>query len=283
MIIMLTCGVLLLAGLTAAVVWGGRPVLPPWPPGRPGEGSGRLPVAEVTRRYLWWCNLAVVTGLVSGLLVAGAGGRLIMRLLAVTSPDAAGRRTEADEIVGRISLGGTIGLIIFGGLFAGMLSALLFLLIRRWLPSGRLGGLCFGGLLLVLLGSRIDPLRAENIDFALVGPGWLAVLTFGALGLVHGMAVAGLAGRFSRSLPLVARSPRTVLPYLPLLALVVFFPAGVIAIVLGLVVVAVSRLPVPAAVWSARVRIGGRILVGVVALVALPGFIGSVGDVLSTA
>lgn len=279
MIVVAVCGVLLIAGIVGGLVWGGLPVTPPWT----GERSGRLPVREVVRRYLWWLTLATVTGLVSGLLVAGAGGRLVMRLLAVTSPDAAGLTTEADEVVGRISVGGTIAFIIFGGLFAGMLSAVLFLLIRRWLPSGRLGGLAFGGLLLVLLGSRLDPLRADNVDFGLVGPAWLAVLTFGALGLVHGMAVTGLAGRFSRSLPLLSRSPRSVLPYVPVLALFAFPPAGLFAVALGAVVVAASRLPAPRAAWSARIRIAGRVLVGVAALVALPGFVRSIADVLATA
>ncbi|MDP9239590.1 MAG: hypothetical protein M3O55_02980 [Actinomycetota bacterium] len=279
MVIVVVCGVLLIAGIAAGLVWGGLPVTPPWT----GQRSGRLPAVEVVRRYVWWLNVGTVTGLVSGLLVAGAGGRLVMRLLAVTSPDAAGRITEADEVVGRISVGGTVGFIIFGGLAAGMLSAILFLLIRRWLPSGRLGGLAFGALLLVLLGSRLDPLRADNVDFSLVGPAWLAVLTFGALGLIHGMAVAGLAGRLSRSLPLLSRRPKTILPYLPLLALVVFPPAAVVVIVLGVVVVAVSRLPRPPAAWSARVPIAGRILTAVAALVALPGFVRSIVDVLSAA
>ena len=33
-------------------------------------------------------------------------------------------------------------------------------------------------MLLVLAGSRIEPLRADNFDVNLVGPGWLAVLLF---------------------------------------------------------------------------------------------------------
>lgn len=43
-----------------------------------------------------------------------------MRLLAATAGDAAqGRRTEAEEIVGRITTGGSIGFIVFTGLFFG--------------------------------------------------------------------------------------------------------------------------------------------------------------------
>ena len=43
-----------------------------------------------------------------------------MRLLAVTAgPTAQGRITEADQVVGRISLDGTLGFIVFTSLFFG--------------------------------------------------------------------------------------------------------------------------------------------------------------------
>src|SRR5262245_64933757 len=60
-------------------------------------------------------NLAVgaLTGLVVGILVVGPAGRLAMRLLASTSPDAQGQITEAEEGVGRITVDGARG---FGAL-----------------------------------------------------------------------------------------------------------------------------------------------------------------------
>jgi hypothetical protein len=128
-----------------------------------------------------------------------------MRLLAVTSgPDAQGQITEADQVVGRISLDGTLGFIVFTGLFFGAASGAAYLLLRRWLPGGRTGGLTFGVLLLVLAGSRLEPLRPGNPDFDLVGPGWVSVVAFAALALFHGMLVAALAGRLSRAVPLLA-------------------------------------------------------------------------------
>ncbi len=277
MIIMIACGVLLVCGLLAAVRWSGLPVTTPpaW------EGAARLPVAEVVRRYVWWLAVATVAGLGAGLLVAGAGGRLVMRLLAITSPESRGQLTEADEVVGQISLEGTLGLIVFGGLFAGILSSLLYLLIRRWLPSGRLGGMTFGLLLLLLFSTRIEPVRADNIDFILVGPPWLAVLTFSALALLHGLAVVALAGRYSRSLPALSRRPSTLLRYSPVLLLFVLLPVGVLAVAVGVVVVIWSRLPALPDAWSARVLMGGRVLIGLAALVALPGFVMAISDVLA--
>ena len=59
------------------------------------------------RRYLWYLTLAISSGVGAGILAAGAGGRLVMRLLAVTAgPDAQGRVTEAEQVIGRITVDG---------------------------------------------------------------------------------------------------------------------------------------------------------------------------------
>ena len=187
---MVTCGVLLLAGVLGVVRWGGTEVKLP-----SVEGWSDRPAVLFARQYLWYLTLAVASGVGSGILIAGAGGRLAMRLLAATAGDAAqGRRTEAEEIVGDISVGGTIGFVVFTALFFGFATGVIYLLVRRWLPRGRLGGLAYGGLLLAVIATRIDPLRSENPDFDIVGPGWLAVVAFGGIVVVHGMLLAAFAG-----------------------------------------------------------------------------------------
>lgn len=46
-----------------------------------------------------------------------------MRLLAVTGGDEAqGKLTEADQIIGSITVHGTVGLYVFGGILPGLLS-----------------------------------------------------------------------------------------------------------------------------------------------------------------
>ena len=138
-------------------------------------------------RYMRGVAVALVGGFWAGALVTGPAVRLIMRLLAVTAgDDAQGRITEADEVVGRIELDGTIGLYVFGGVLPGLLSGAIYVVIRRWLPAGRIGGVVFGSLHLVVAATRIDPLRPDNPDFDLVGPGWLSVTTFGLTCVVHG-------------------------------------------------------------------------------------------------
>ncbi|HUR86786.1 MAG TPA: hypothetical protein VMY78_15730 [Solirubrobacteraceae bacterium] len=269
MVLMAACGVLLLAGVVLVVRWGGRTVASPPEPVESGEGGS---FSLAARRYAWRLTVAVVAGVGAGLLVAGAGGRLIMRLLAVTADDSAvGRRTEAEEIVGQITTGGTLSFVLFTALFFGLASGLAYMVVQRWLPPGRLGGLAFGALLLVIAATTIEPLRADNADFDLVGPGWLAAAAFGALVVLHGMLVATLAARYGDGLPLLSTKRRSLLAHGPLLVFLPVFPAAIALIVLGAVGYGLSRVRgVAAAVASQRSFVAGRLALVVVAVVALP-------------
>jgi hypothetical protein len=209
--VIVVCILLVLAGLVAAVRRDGLTVQSP-PSALDAAGpTDRPPVGLVVRRYLWYLTVAVASGVGVGLLAAGAGGRLVMRLLAVTAgPDAQGRVTEADEIVGRISVDGTLGFIVFTGLFFGLATGGLYLLVRRWLPAGGAGGQVYGALLLVLAGTRLEPMRPGNSDFDLVGPGWVTVIAFTTLVVFHGVLVAALAGWVSRAAPLLGPGSRAI-------------------------------------------------------------------------
>jgi hypothetical protein len=194
------CVALVVAGVVLVVRWGG------------------LPRGDATPGWLRYGAAALTAGVVAGVLAAGAGGRLVMRLLGATSPEAEGLITEAGETVGEITAGGTIGFIVFGGVAAGVLSGALYAPLRPLLPPGRLGGVAIGALLLVLAGTRIEPLRSDNIDFAIVGPPWLAVLAFTALGLFHGMVLAAVGSRLATP---PAIGPRAVLAGRVAVALIV--------------------------------------------------------------
>jgi hypothetical protein len=282
--VIIVCIAMVLAGLAAMVRWGGLSVEPPPAPARPaGDPADPPPVSLLVRRYLWYLAVAVAAGAAGGILAAGAGGRLVMRLLAVTAgADAQGQITEAEEIVGRITVDGTIGFVVFTGLFFGLLSAVGYLLLRRWLPAGRAGGLAYGVLLLVAAGTRLEPLRRGNLDFDLVGPGWLAVAAFAALVVFHGMLVAALAGRLSRAVPLLAARPRAIAVYAPLFLLALpGAPVALVLVVVGVVVVVVSRIPSIVAAWHSRLVVPvGRVALAVAALVAFPGFASAIVDIL---
>lgn len=142
----------------------------------------------------------LAAGLVVGIVVAGLGSRLVMRLLAVADPDARGIITENGNVVGEITFGGTIGLVAFIGIPSGILGGLIVYLVRRWLPARLLWrGLALSVVLLALLGRTVvDP---DNFDFLFLDPAGLAVALFGALFFVAGLALAPLADRWGPGVP----------------------------------------------------------------------------------
>jgi hypothetical protein len=280
--VIVVCMLLVLAGLVAAVRWGGLEVLPPPSPPDAADPADRPPVGLVVRGYLWYLTVAVGSGVGAGLLAAGAGGRLVMRLLAVTAgPTAQGRVTEADQIVGRISVDGTLGFVVFTGLFVGLATGPLYLLVRRWLPAGRANGLVYGALLLVVAGTRIEPLRPGNPDFDLVGPGWVSVAAFTALVVFQGVLVAALAGRVSRAVPLLGAGPRAIAAHAPLLLLLLLGSAALLLAIVGVMVVLASQIPAVVAAWRDRRSVTiGRVALVLGAVVAFPGFASAVVDIL---
>ena len=276
MAVVIVCGLMLLVGVVITVAWGGARFE------TPTYDAPEVPAGWTIRLLFQRLMLLVGAVFLAGMPVAGAGGRLVMRLLAVTAGDGAqGAITEADQRVGVITTAGTISLITFSGALAGTVAGLVYLLLRRWLPPGRPGGLVVGMLLLIVFAPRFEPLRRDNFDFDLVGPGWLSLVTFSALAIVTGMATAAVINRLSSLVPLWERGWRSSLTYLPLLVLV---PIGAIVGVGLLLVVPVAVLtaktaPVVAAFRSERSILVGRIAIALVVLAALPRFVTTAIDI----
>ncbi len=272
---MVMCLALLFLGMGLTARWGRLDFVSPTP-------AEHATFVEQIKRALWFLDIGIIGGVVAGLVAAGAGGRLTMRLLAVTAGDRAqGRITEADEVVGEITVGGTIGFVVFGGLFAGFVSALIFLLLRKWLPSGPAGGLLLGAFLLITLGSSVEPLRSNNPDFDLVGPDWLAASIFTALTFLHALVIVAVMARLSRSLPLLGLRGSVVLAYSPLLLLLptIAFGGGIVVILL--LGAAISTQPAARRVWrDSRLLLAGRVAIAGVGFASLPGFAKSIANIL---
>jgi hypothetical protein len=160
----------------------------------------------------------VGAGVVAGFLVPGLGGRLYMRMMAATSgAGAQGKLTEAEEIVGEITLGGTVGFVIFVGLVVPGAAAFAYLALRHFLPGPvGLGGLMFGVVLLGVFGVG-DPMSPDNVDFEVLEPLWLAVLGIVVLALLYGLTFGALAARFDRGLRPLGSGWRAVPGHVPLL------------------------------------------------------------------
>jgi hypothetical protein len=143
-----------------------------------------------------------LSGIVVGIVVGGLGSRLVMRLSAIAAGGGVqGVTTANGNRVGEITVGGTIALIIFGGVFLGILGGLLYASVRPWLaPFGPWRGLVFGLGLLGVAGSLI--LDSANSDFIILQPPLLNVAMFAALFLIFGIA---LAPAFDRTLRWLAQ------------------------------------------------------------------------------
>lgn len=164
----------------------------------------------------------LIAGLVVGVVVAGVGSRLVMRALAVAAPDARGLVTENGNVVGEITFGGTLALVVFIGAAMGFFAGPIVFVVRRWLPAPLLWrGLALSAILLAVLGGQV--LAAGNIDFRLLEPAGLAVALFGLLFLAAGFALAWLADRWGPGSPrFFYRRDVTVAGGVVVLAVVVF-------------------------------------------------------------
>lgn len=186
-------------GLISAVLavliswnWRSLPLRNPPPVGSEGDKFGRLRIAART------VGAAMTAAIISGLFVLGLVGRLVMRFLAATSSDAQGRLTEADEIVGEITLGGTIGFIVFIGLFGGLITGIAYLVIRAWLPArAGIAGLVVGTIVTGTLGVA-DALSPDNRDFTILTPLWLAIFLVIATGFLFATTFTALAARLDQ-------------------------------------------------------------------------------------
>lgn len=179
----------------------------------------------------------VAAGVVTGILVLGLGTRLMMRILAATSPDSAqGRLTDAEEVVGEATMAGTVGFVVFVGVFGGMVTAAIWASLRRWFPSRSwVAGLILAGLgagLLARPSGLIDP---DNRDFRILSPVWLAVLVTVLILLLYGVSFAVLADRWAARWPTIEPTPRGVVAAVPIAAVFAFgamliVPAAIMAV-----------------------------------------------------
>ena len=185
--------------------------------------------------------IGISASIAAGIVVGGVGARLIMRILAMVNEDNTGVMTGNGNISGEITVGGTLGLIIFVGLVSGVLVGFVYVVIRRWLPGGGLlKGVAFGLVLLCFAGitppglaTLFDP---DNVDFALFGPRQLAVGLFLLLFPLYGVVASLFVERFDRYVPpLFTRAPITVLGYLLIAGLCAFGLSRTVPAINGIV------------------------------------------------
>jgi hypothetical protein len=146
-----------------------------------------------------------VAGLVVGLVVAGFGGRIAMRLAAILVPDAVGAFTENGNRIGDVTLSGSLGLILTG-LFLGPFAGVVWVVVSPWIPGAGLARAILTVPIAVALGALVL-IRADNRDFRILDhdPAVVAVL----LGLIAvvGLSIALVDGWLDRRMPRAAPAP----------------------------------------------------------------------------
>lgn len=179
-----------------------------------------------------------IAGALASAIGFGLGSRLAMRGAFLNAgPSAAGELTGNGNVVGDITFGGTLFLIVFSAAI-GVAGGLAYVVLKDWVPSqGWRKGLLYGLAVLGVVGSLL--IDAENEDFRRFGAPATNILIFAPLFFVTGLLVVRFEDLFSRRLP---RGPRAdvalaivavpfILVFLGLsLALVGFEPVRAVAV-----------------------------------------------------
>jgi hypothetical protein len=170
-----------------------------------------------------------LAGLAVGVVVGGLGGRVAMRLIALIVPESAGRFTENGNRIGDITLGGTFALVLFGGLFAGVFLATIWIVVSPWLPRS-LGLRVLAAIPLAIGLGAFGVIEGSNPDFIVLGfePGVIVVLLalVGAVGASMALVDAWLDRRLPRPRSSMGQASGA---YIAISAIGTFFAAGVVA------------------------------------------------------
>ena len=179
-----------------------------------------------------WAALVLGAGAVAGAVIGGVGGRLAMLILRRESPLAVGLTSDAGFEIGRVTLAGSLGLVVLTGLLGaafGVVYAVgrLGLPVAARVPAAALVGGTLGA------NSFLDP---DGIDLLVLDPTWFAVASFIALPALAAAAVAVAVERGARDrpwpYPVTLPAPAAVTTRVLFSALVaVFIAAQTIALV----------------------------------------------------
>jgi hypothetical protein len=153
-----------------------------------------------------------IAGVIAGALVAGVGGRVVMRLAAVAVPDSAASFTENGFVIGSITPAGSLGLIAFGAV-TGLLVGAFWVAVATWIPGTGVRRALATMPLAVAVGG-VGLVEGSNSDFRVLQNDPLVVAMLIGLVAAVGFVVALADELLDRRLPVVATSRgRVVVAY----------------------------------------------------------------------
>jgi hypothetical protein len=219
-------------------------------------------------------RVIVVAGVITGVLVAGVGGRLAMLLLRLTSPDTVvGVESDDGFTIGEFTLGGSYNLLNLGGA-VGVIGAAAYVLVSPWL----LGPLWFRRFTVAAVGGALAGsmvIHADGIDFNVLEPLWLAVTLFVGLPFLFGWVIGPVVDAVDGPGSWTRRGRlRWALPVVLLLAVpLVVLPGAVMAIVVA------ALLPLRRELLGVLTSgVGGMVVRAVFLGIALLSFVALAGD-----
>ena len=139
-------------------------------------------------------------GIIVGFLVAGIGGRLVMRLATILHEGTVGIFTEKGFVIGEIDLRESTAFLFFSGVGIGLLAGTIWVIVSPWLPGRGLGRASVTAIAAMALGTPALVQRT-NSDFEVFGHDPIVVgLLVGLVGLV-GFSIALVDGALDARLP----------------------------------------------------------------------------------
>jgi MFS family permease len=141
-----------------------------------------------------------LAGLLVGVLLGGVGGRIVMRAAALIVPEAAGLPTENGNAIGAITLGGSLALIVFIGLFVGVIAGSLWVVIAPWMPTATGPRVLLSIPIAIALGT-LALIDDRNRDFVLLQHDPLVIALLVVLVGLHGPALVAAERWLERRLP----------------------------------------------------------------------------------
>ena len=160
------------------------------------EAATQSPLDEVTRDIA----RGGVAGLIVGVLVGGIGGRLFMRVAALLHPDAFGMFTQNGNRIGDITADGTLALVVFIGLFAGVGIGVVWVTVQPWIPGAGWVKALLTMPVAVAIGS-FGLLEGPNPDFGILRFDPAIVGLIIAFTAIIGLSVALVDAWLDRRLP----------------------------------------------------------------------------------
>lgn len=157
----------------------------------------------MTSRVFRPLAVAVTAGALVGFVVAGAGARLAMGLIALADDrNDFGSITDSGAVVGEITTGGTIDVLVTG-VELGILGALFYVGIRRWLPQRCLHAAIVFSIIVLGFGLLLT-VEANRGDFVFLNTA-VSMLSFAVVILLFGLSLVPMIERFA---PRSSKHPR---------------------------------------------------------------------------